>query len=145
LAGILSKKLGHARTLILGTIIGITALLTITIATSLPIIFLGSFLIGGAEVIIYASSYAFASTLIPARIRAKLFGIYNTTFFLSWGLACTLVSGPLIDILINGGKSDIFAYQVAFLVGALICLIGLLIFILLEIWLTLKKRKLNPL
>lgn len=144
-AGILSKKLGHARSLIFGTTIGITALLIITIATSLPIIFLGSFLIGAAEVIIYASSYAFASTLIPARIRAKLFGVYNTTFFLSWGLACTLVSGPLIDLLINAGKSDIFAYQVAFLVGALICLIGLLIFTFLEIWLTLKKKKLNPL
>ena len=140
-AGILSKKLGHARTLIFGSIIGIIALIIIATAANLPTIFLGNFLIGAAEVIIYASSYAFASTLIPARIRAKLFGVYNTTFFLSWGLACTLVSGPLIDLLINAGKSDIFAYQVAFLVGALICLIGLLMFTFLEIWLTLKKKK----
>jgi len=142
-AGILSKKLGHARTLIFGANIGIIALIIIATAANLPTIFLGSFLIGAAEVIIYASSYAFASTLIPARIRAKLFGVYNTTFFLSWGLACTLVSGPLIDLLINEGKSDIFAYQVAFLVGALICLIGLLMFTFLEIWLKLKKRKLK--
>ncbi len=142
-AGILSKKLGHARTLIFGAIIGIIALIIIATAANLPTIFLGNFLIGAAEVIIYASSYAFASTLMPARIRAKLFGVYNTTFFLSWGLACTLVSGPLIDLLIKAGKSDIFAYQVAFLVGALICLIGLLMFTFLEIWLKLKKRKLK--
>ncbi|MFX1321573.1 MAG: MFS transporter [Promethearchaeota archaeon] len=142
-AGILSKKLGHALTLIFGTTIGIIALIIIATTTYLPMIFLGNFLIGAAEVIIYASSYAFASTLIPARIRAKLFSVYNTAFFLSWGLACTLVSGPLIDLLINAGKSDIFAYQVSFLVGALICLIGLLIFTFLEIWLTLNKRKLK--
>lgn len=142
-AGILSKKLGHARTLISGAIIGIIALIIIATANNLYLIILGSFLIGAAEVIIYASSYAFASTLIPARIRAKLFGVYNTTFFLSWGLACTLISGPLIDLLINTGKSEIFAYQVSFLVGALICLIGLLMFTFLEIWLILKNRKLK--
>ncbi|MFX1296725.1 MAG: MFS transporter [Promethearchaeota archaeon] len=142
-AGILSKKIGHARTLIFGSIVGIIALIIIATSLSLPIIFLGSFLIGMAEALIYASSYAFASNLIPTRIRAKLFGIYNTTFFLSWGLACTIISGPLIDFLINAGKSDLFAYQVAFLVGAVLCLAGLLIFTILEIWLTLKKRKLK--
>ncbi len=141
LAGILSKKLGYARTLIFGSIIGIIALIIIATAANLLTIFLGNFLIGAAEVIIYASSYAFASTLMTARIRAKLFGVYNTTFFLSWGLACTLVSGPLIDLLINKGKSDIFAYQMAFLVGALTCLIGLLMFTFLEIWLNIKKKK----
>ncbi|MFX1277269.1 MAG: MFS transporter, partial [Promethearchaeota archaeon] len=142
-AGLLSKKIGNALTLIVGTIIGITALIIIATTPYLPIFFIGSFLVGTAEVIIYASSYTFASTLMPSRIRAKLFGVYNTTFFLSWGLACTLISGPLIDFLINSGKSDIFAYQVAFLVGALICLIGLLLFTFLETWLTLKKRKLK--
>ncbi|MHA2430326.1 MAG: hypothetical protein ACXACC_04740, partial [Promethearchaeota archaeon] len=101
----------------------------------------GSFLIGTSDVIIRATSYTIASKLIPAKIRAKLFGVYNTTFFLSWGLACTLMTGPIIDLLILNGFGELFAYQIAFIVGALITGIGLLIFIILEIWLIIKKRE----
>ncbi|MFX1595473.1 MAG: MFS transporter [Promethearchaeota archaeon] len=140
-AGFLSKKLGHAKALIFGTIIAIVALLITATTIHLEIIFIGSFLIGAAEVIITASSYTIASVLIPARMRAKLFAVYNTTFFLSWGTASTLIAGPLIDILINEGKNEVFAYQMAFLVGALICFIGLLIFIFMELWLIIQKRK----
>ncbi|MFW9783181.1 MAG: MFS transporter [Candidatus Heimdallarchaeota archaeon] len=141
IAGILSKKLGQSRALILGTSIGIIALIITATTMYLELIFLGSFLIGAAEVIIYASSYAIASDLIPAKLRGKLFAIYNTTFFLSWGLASTLISGPLINILILYGKSEIFAYQMAFFIGALLCFIGLVIFLFLEVWIRDKNRK----
>ncbi len=140
-AGFLSKKLGHSRALIFGTAIGIVALIITATTIYLPVIFIGGFLIGAAEVVIYASSYAIASILIPARRRGKLFAVYNTTFFLSWGVASTLISGPLIDFLINEGKSEVFAYQVAFLIGSLLCLIGLFIFIVLEINLILQKKR----
>ncbi|UCD01983.1 MAG: MFS transporter [Promethearchaeota archaeon] len=139
-AGLLSKKLGHSRALIFGTSIGIIALIITATTIYLSLIFVGGFLIGAAEVIIYAASYAIASLLIPARIRAKLFAVYNTTFFLSWGTAGTFISGPLIDFLINNGLSEVFAYQMSFLTGALICFIGLLIFIFLELWLKTHKR-----
>ncbi|MFX1387466.1 MAG: MFS transporter [Promethearchaeota archaeon] len=140
-AGFLSKKFGHSRTLILGTSIGIIALIITATTIFLQIIFIGSFLIGVAEVIIYASSYTIASDLIPAKMRAKLFAVYNTTFFLSWGSASTLITGPLIDFLINQGTSEILAYQMGFIIAAIICLIGLLIFIFLEMWLHTQKRK----
>ncbi|MFX0059309.1 MAG: MFS transporter [Candidatus Hodarchaeota archaeon] len=139
-AGFISKKIGKGKTLIFGTGLAIIALVITALPFSLILIFLGSFFIGSAEVIIYAASYAIASDLIPGKIRAKLFGVYNTTFFLSWGLACTLISGPLIDYLISKGTGDLFAYQVSFLVGALITAIGLVIFVFLEIWLYLKKK-----
>jgi len=132
-AGFLSKKVGHARALILGASIGVIALIVTATTTLLGLIFLGGFLLGAAEVIIYAASYAIASILIPARMRAKLFAVYNTTFFLSWGTAGTFISGPLIDFLINKGTSEVFAYQMSFLTGALMCFIGLLIFIFLEV------------
>ena len=93
------------------------------------------------EVIIYAASYVIASNLIPSKSRAKLFGVYNTTFFLSWGLACTIISGPLIDFLINNGFEEVISYQAAFIVGALITGIGLVIFLVLEIWLKSKNAK----
>ena len=139
-AGFLSRKLGHSRTLILGSLIAISALIITAVATDLSSIFVGSFLMGTGEVIIYASSYAIASNLIPEKIRAKLFGVYNTTFFLSWGLACTLISGPMIDALLSSGVLETLAYQAAFLLGGLITLFGLVIFISLEIMLHIKKK-----
>ncbi|MFX1574097.1 MAG: MFS transporter [Promethearchaeota archaeon] len=143
MAGFLSKKFGHSRSLIIGASIGIIALIITATTIHLEIIFVGSFLIGAAEVIIYASSYAIASNLIPARLRAKLFAVYNTTFFLSWGSASTLISGPLIDALIRRGKSEVLAYQISFLIGALLCVIGLLIFVFLEIWLKFKEMSIQ--
>jgi MFS family permease len=139
-AGTLSKKFGHAKTLTFGVTIAIIAILFTALSDNLFFIFIGSFLMGTSEVIIVAAAYAIASILIPAQKRAKLFGLYNTTFFLSWGLAGTLISGPLIDLLILGGSPDIFAYQVAFIISALITGIGLLIFIILEIWLNTHKN-----
>ncbi len=140
-AGFLSNKFGHARTLILGASIAIIALLITATASILGYMFVGGFLLGAAEVIVSASSYTIASILIPAKMRGKLFAVYNTTFFLSWGTAGTFISGPLIDFLINKGSSEVFAYQMAFITGALLCLIGLLIFIFLELRLKTQKKK----
>jgi len=141
MAGYLSKKIGHAKTLILGVLLAIVALILTAAANQLFIIFIGSFIIGTSEVIIYAASYAIASILIPEEYRGKLFGVYNATFFLSWGLACTAISGPLIDYLIIRGISEVMAYQVAFFVGAIISFVGLIIFIISEIKLRRKKKK----
>jgi MFS family permease len=141
LAGTLSKKFGHARTLILGVILAIFSLITTGLTDNLILIFVGSFFMGTSEVIIFAASYVIASNLIPSKSRAKLFGVYNTTFFLSWGLAGTFLSGPLIDFLLNSGFEEIISYQAAFIVGALITGIGLVILVALEIWLKKKNVK----
>ena len=141
LAGTLSKKFGHSRTLMLAVVLAIFALVTTGLTDNLILIFVGSFFMGTSEVIIFASSYVIASNLIPSKIRAKLFGVYNTTFFLSWGLAGTLISGPLIDFLLNSGFEEVVSYQAAFIVGALITGIGLVILVILEIWLKPKKVK----
>ena len=121
--------------------LSILALIITGLTDNLILIFVGSFFIGTGEVIIYAASYVIASNLIPSKVRAKLFGVYNTTFFLSWGLACTIISGPLIDFLINNGFEEVISYQAAFIVGALITGIGLIIFLVLEIWLKSKSSK----
>ena len=141
LAGTLSKKFGHSRTLILGVSLAIFAVVTTGLTDNLILIFIGSFFMGAADVIIFAASYVIASNLIPSKNRAKLFGVYNTTFFLSWGLACTIISGPLIDFLLNSGFEEVISYQAAFIVGALITGIGLVIFLVLEIWLNPKILK----
>ncbi len=141
IAGRISKKFGNSKIFIIGVIFAIIALLITGLTNELLFIFIGSFLIGATDVIISASSYTIASNLIPPKIRAKLFGVYNTTFFLSWGLATTLISGPIIDLLINVGIKEVIAYQTAFIAAALITSIGLVIYAILTILLYVKKRK----
>ena len=139
--GRISKKLGDSKLFIIGTLTAVLSLIMTGLTDQLLYIFIGSFLIGTADVVISASSYTIASDLIPPKIRAKLFGVYNTTFFLSWGLATTLISGPIIDILIGSGTNEVIAYQTAFIVGAIITSIGFIIFIFLTLLLYIRKQR----
>ena len=143
IAGRVSKKFGDSKIFVIGIVLAIFSLLITGLTDQLLYIFIGSFLIGTADVIISASSYTIASDLIPPKKRAKLFGVYNTTFFLSWGLATTIISGPLIDILIGSGINEVIAYQTAFIVGAIITSIGFIIFIFLTLLLYIRKQKSN--
>ena len=141
LAGTLSKQMGHRKALILGVIINITALLFTGFTTSLWVIYGGTFLLGSADVIITAASYAYASTLIPYEKRAKLFGVYNASFFVSWGVGATFLVGPLIDSLLNNAFPEVFAYQMGFLTATLITTTGLAILVWLELLLRKSKKK----
>jgi MFS family permease len=85
-----------------------------------------------------AAAYAFASLLIPPQKRGRLFGWFNATFFLSFGMAGTLIAGPLVDGLVAAGYAQPWAYRVSFASGAALTLIGLLIQATLVVFL--KKR-----
>jgi len=103
------------------------SLFLLAIARNLGLIYVSNFLRGWSEVIILASSYAFASILIPPEKRAKFFGIFNATYFLSWGLPGTFIAGPITDLLLSYGASEAFSYQMAFVSAAIMTLIGLFI------------------
>ncbi|MHA1518844.1 MAG: MFS transporter [Promethearchaeota archaeon] len=128
LVGYFKKRFGSGITLLTGAFLAIVFLL-LTTSNSLTIIFIGSFFAGASEVIIMAASYEYAAALIPEEKRAKHFGIYNASFFLSWGLAGTLIIGPVVDSLITSGETEIFAYRIAFYIAMLITGIGFVIFV----------------
>ena len=65
--------------------------------------------------------------MIPAHLRGKLFGIYNATFFLSWGIGGTFFTGPITDYLINSGYDEVYAYTIAYISAAFVVFLGLLI------------------
>ena len=96
-------------------------ILTPTFALSL----IASFLLGTSEVIIGASSYSIVAKMAPKEFRGRLFAYYNTTFFLSWGIAATLIAGPIADILISQGISNANAYRGSFIAAIFIVLIGI--------------------
>jgi MFS family permease len=127
LTGRISRRLGNGNTLMLGTLAAIAALLILAFSMDLRWVYIAHVLRGIADVTILAASYTVASTLMPEAIRARRFGWFNATFFLSWGLAGTLIAGPLTDVLINRGLSEILAYQAAFGTAALMTFAGLVV------------------
>ncbi len=124
-AGMLDTRLGNGRTLLLGGILAMASLLIFGFAPTVYVAGFGNVLMGASDVIIMTSSYALASVLIPPLERGRFFGMFNATMFLSWGLAGTVITGPLIDLLIQRGVAELFAYQLAFLTSVIITSIGL--------------------
>jgi MFS family permease len=127
IAGWVGRKIGDGNSLLLGTVLSVGSLLLLAVAGNLGLIYVSNFLRGCSEVMILASSYAFASVLIPPVKRAKLFSIFNATFFLSWGIAGTFIAGPITDLLLAWGESEVFSYQMAFVSAAVITLAGFFI------------------
>ena len=126
-AGWFGRRIGNGNFLLLGTAMAVGSLILLATTSDLMIIYLSNMFRGGSEVIIYASSYTIASVLIPPERRAKLFGVFNATYFLSWGIPGTFIVGPITDILIIYGAAEVFAYQMAFTSAAVITFIGLVI------------------
>jgi len=126
----LSQRMKDETLLILGGIISIVYLAGFVLARDLATIYLSDFLGGAAMVIIMASSYSYASKLIPPEKRGKQFAWFNATFFLSWGLPGTIITGPLVDKLIKSGYPQAFSYRMAFITAAVMVVIGTIVLIL---------------
>jgi MFS family permease len=147
LAGPCLRRIGNRWGLFLGTGLALIYLLTFALADRLAFIFGASFLKGGAEALIMAASYVMASLLIPPAKRGRLFGLFNATYFLSWGVAGTLIAGPLVDYQLAHGTSAVSAYRMAYWAafGLTACGVGLMGF--LAVWLIprLRRRGSQPL
>ena len=127
LIGRLGSRLGNGKALMAGTVGAIASLVVLAFADRLWLVCVSSVLAGCADVVIMSSAYALASALIPPLKRGRSFSLYNATMFLSWGLAGTLIAGPIIDALIARGSAEMFAYQMAFVAAAAITLVGLIV------------------
>ncbi|MCW3993538.1 MAG: MFS transporter [Candidatus Bathyarchaeota archaeon] len=123
----LSNRFRDETLLLVGAVISIIYLSGFVLAESLPLIFISNFLAGASNVIILASSYSYASKLIPPEKRGKQFALFNATFFLSWGIPGTFIVGPIVDQLIKSGVTQIFSYKMSFLAAAALVFTGALI------------------
>ncbi len=127
IAGWICLRLGNSIALIVGTAAAIAGLTLLAVSTALPLIYLGCFMRGVGDAVIMAAAYTYASILIPPQKRARLFAWFNGTYFLSFGLAATLISGPIVDGLITAGQPETLAYRASFAAAAALTTIGLLI------------------
>ncbi len=126
-AGYITSKFGVRKTLMIGAVTGAFSLLIFSATSNITMIFTGSFLRGASDIIVISSSYTLASVLIPPERRARLFGLFNATIFLSWGLASTLIAGPVTDTLIALGNTEVFSFRAAFFSGFTLIITGIFI------------------
>jgi MFS family permease len=127
--GRLSRRFSDRVLLLSGSAVATLGLLGFVVARGLTLIFASNFLTGLADVVILASSYSYAARLIPALYRGRQFALFDATMFLSWGVAGTLIAGPLVDFLIRTGAGQGFSYRMGFLSAAALVVIGIIVLI----------------
>ena len=120
-------RFNEKRLLDLGAVAAILCLMGYAFGRRLFIMFGSDFLAGVAEVIIFSASYTYASKLIPAEHRARHFALFNATYFLSWGIAGTLIAGPVVDLMMRFGVGELFSYRMSFVSAMILVLIGMLL------------------
>lgn len=126
-SGWFARRMGDGPSLLLGSVVAIVAIVFFALSDNLVLIFGINALRGFSEVIIMTTSYALASVLIPPAKRARYFGWFNATFFLSWGVPGTLITGPVTDIIIRRGYAEEVAYRMAFVSASVLTLLGVII------------------
>lgn len=125
--GRLARRFSDEVLLLSGSAIATLALLGFVVARGLGLVLVSNFLTGSADVVIMAASYSYASRLIPALYRGRHFALFNATMFLSWGVAGTLIAGPVVDLLIRSGAGQVFSYRMSFLSAAILVVIGIVV------------------
>ncbi|TFG96352.1 MFS transporter [Candidatus Thorarchaeota archaeon] len=125
--GSVVSKADDNKVMIVGIASSIAGLLWLIVAPTFTLALIASFLNGASEIIISAASYSIVAKMAPKEYRGRLFAYYNTTFFLSWGIAATLIAGPIADILISQGFTNANAYRGSFIAAILLVVIGVAI------------------
>jgi MFS family permease len=130
LAGPLADKIGRKNALSLGFALSIvTPVLYIFAQNALQMIIINS-LSGISMAIVTVVGYLMASDLIPAKSRGRLFGQYNAATSVSFGIAGTVIGGPIADYMIATGATNAAAYIATFQAASMISLIGMIMFVL---------------
>ncbi|MFW9848406.1 MAG: MFS transporter, partial [Candidatus Thorarchaeota archaeon] len=129
LIGSLIAKTDDNKVLFVGVLLPITGISWLILTPTFALSLIASFLIGASQVVIQSSSYSIVAEMAPEKYRGRLFAYYNTTFFLSWGIAATLVTGPVADILIANGVIVADAYRGSFIAAIALLIIGIIILI----------------
>lgn len=130
-AGTLGRRFGDRTILAAAAGVASLSLFIIGLSDSLAWICLASFLMGFSEVLILAASYELASAYIPPGRRGKDFALFNAAFFLSWGVAATLIAGPVTDGLLAMGRTESQAYMASFNTCGLVTLAGMIVLLFL--------------
>lgn len=127
IVGSIAAKFDDNKVMMSGIILAMMGISWLIVTPAFTLALLASFLIGASQVVIQSSSYSIVAKMAPKEYRGRLFAYYNATFFLSWGIAATLIAGPIADILIGQGLSNANAYRGSFIAAILLVAVGIVI------------------
>jgi MFS family permease len=123
--GIISFRIKDTKILLFGTVIGCLALFWLPFAPNYTLVLVTPGLYGLSFVLGRSASYSVAAKIIPPDFRGRLFGYYNSIFFLSWGLGGTILGGPVADYFISIGYTAADAYRASFFTAGGLVILGL--------------------
>ncbi|MFX1483412.1 MAG: MFS transporter [Promethearchaeota archaeon] len=127
IVGSIVAKADDNRVMLSGVFLSVVGIYWLIVTPSFVLALLASFLIGASQVVIQSSSYSIVARLAPEEYRGRLFAYYNATFFLSWGIAATLVAGPVADLLIATGLTNADAYRGSFTAALVLIAVGIIV------------------
>jgi MFS family permease len=130
LAGALAERIGRKKALGIGFMLAVITPLLYTFAQNAVQMILINSLSGVSMALRNVVGYLLASDLIPAERRGRLFGQYNAVTSVSFGVAGTVIGGPVADYLIGTGKTEAAAFIGTFQVASAISSIGTVIYAL---------------
>ncbi len=130
LAGPLADRVGRKNALGLGLVLSVVTPILYMFAQNATQMIVINSLSGVSMALIAVVGYLLASDLIPPESRGRLFGQYNAVMSVSFGIAGTVIGGPIADYMIGTGATNAAAYVATFQVAAAISLIGTVLFAL---------------
>jgi MFS family permease len=128
LAGTLADKTSRKGALSVGLALTVITPILYTFAQNTLQMILINSLSGVSMALISVVGYLLASDLIPAGSRGRLFGQYNAVTSVSFGIAGTVVGGPIADYMIGIGTAKAAAYIATFQAASVISLAGTILF-----------------
>lgn len=134
--GYFTTKFGDHNLLLVGFLMIFVATLSLPFMPHVAFVFVYMALLGSSRVFIQTTSYAMVNKIVPLKIRGKMMGYYNATFYLSWGLGGTLITGPVADAIVKPNISVIIAY-----VSLGMILLGITIYLLVQRHILLNIKK----
>jgi MFS family permease len=123
--GFLVSRFGDGKMLLVAFILAFVANIAIPFAPHIVIFFIYMALKGTARVWTQTTAYSMVNRVVPLEKRGKMMGYYNATFYLSWGLGGTILTGPIADAVVVRSITIIAIY-----IALAIIFIGLWLYII---------------
>ncbi len=133
--GFLTTHFGDSTMLLVGFLCAFIGTIALPFAPHIIIFFIYMALKGTSRVWIQTTAYSMVNRVVPVETRGKMMGYYNATFYLSWGLGGTILTGPIADAIVASNVIIIILYTIiSFLI------LGILVYFLIDKFAKFKSR-----
>ncbi|MCE7741397.1 MAG: MFS transporter [Candidatus Heimdallarchaeota archaeon] len=123
--GFLTTRFGDSKMLLAGFLCAFVGTIALPFAPHISIFFIYMALKGISRVWIQTTAYSMVNRVVPQEQRGRMMGYYNATFYLSWGLGGTAITGPITDSLAVN-EADITPSNIRVIIAYVIIFLAIL-------------------